>query len=151
MPLIHLTLTHDAVDGPGRQALIQAITRAAGRAEGTPDTPEANRRCVVVVHDQPSGTVFFGAERLDQQIRAVFVDFSCSAGVLDAARKETFAAELQAAALATTRSGDARPITTSVIFHEIPEGQWGREGSIRRLPYMAHVAGFQHLTGIAAP
>lgn len=149
MPLNHVTLTPDAVDADGRAALIEAITLAAGRAEGVPDTPEGRRRSVVVVHDQPPGAVLFGGEPLERQIRAVFVDFTCSAGVLDAARKERFAAELQAAALATTRPGDARPITTSVVFHEVPEGQWGRDGSIRRLPYMAHVAGFRHLTDIA--
>ena len=151
MPLNHVTLTPDAVDPVGRLALVAAITDAAGRAESVPDTPEGRRRSVVVVHDQPSGTVFWGGEPYESHIRAVFVDFVCSAGVLDGARKERFAAELQAAANATTRAGDPRPIITSVIFHEVPEGSWGREGGIRRLPDMARAAGFTHLRSIVAP
>jgi phenylpyruvate tautomerase PptA (4-oxalocrotonate tautomerase family) len=150
MPLNHVTLSPGAVDDDGRRALVKALTHAAARAESVPETPEGLRRSIVVVHDQEPGSILFGAGPLDSQVRAVFVDFVCSAGVLDAARKDRFAAELQAAAEATTRPDDRRPMYTSVIFHEIPEGDWGREGAIRRLPEMARAAGFAHLQTIAA-
>jgi phenylpyruvate tautomerase PptA (4-oxalocrotonate tautomerase family) len=150
MPLNHVTLTPDAVDAAGRQSLVVALTEAALRAESVPDTPEARLRSILVVHDQPAGSVFWGGAANDERLRAVFVDFVCSAGVLDAARKDRFAAELQAAAEATTRPGDARPIFTSVIFHEVNEGDWGRQGAIQRLPEMARAAGFGHLTSIAS-
>lgn len=150
MPLNHVTLTPDAVDAEGLSGLIEALTQAALRAESVPDTPAGRLRSIIVLHDQAPGTVFWGGATNDDRLRAVFVDFVCSAGVLDAARKDRFAADLQAAAVATTRPGDERPIFTSVIFHEVHEGDWGREGAIQRLPQMARAAGFGHLASIAA-
>jgi len=47
-------------------------------------------------------------------------------------------------------SADDQRITfTSVIFDEVAEGRWGRDGAIRRLPDMAAAAGFEHLQSIA--
>jgi hypothetical protein len=36
-----------------------------------------------------------------------------------------------------------------VIFHEAPEGNWGRSGVIARIPDMAYAAGFTHLASVA--
>jgi hypothetical protein len=38
-----------------------------------------------------------------------------------------------------------------VVFTDVPEGRWARDGSLQRLPAMAHAAGFLHLAEIAAP
>ena len=39
-------------------------------------------------------------------------------------------------------------VVTSCVIHEVPEGQWAQNGSIRRLPEMAALAHFEHLTSI---
>lgn len=150
MPLIHVTLTPNAFDAAGCSAFVRRISDAALRAESVPDTPEGRRRCIVILHEQPPGTVFWGGEAHDGTLRAAFLDFTCSRGVLDGARKDRFAAELREAALASATPEDSRPVFTSVVFHEIAEGDWGRDGTIHRLPQMAAIAGFEHLRSIAA-
>ena len=148
MPLSHVTLTPGAIDPADRQTLVEAITTAGMRAESVPD--ENRRRSIVVLHEQPAGSFTWGGEVLDGQMRAVFVDFVSSVGVMDAARKNQFVADIHAAIAAATQAGDARGVFSSVIFHEVAEGDWGRNGAVRRLPDFARDAGFTHLRSIAA-
>lgn len=102
-------------------------------------------------HQLAPGEVLWGAEVLDDDVRAVFADYLVGDGVLDPVRRARFAAELHRAAEVDAPPGDARRTFTSVVFSEVPEGRWGRDGALQRLPAMAHAAGFLHLAEIAAP
>jgi phenylpyruvate tautomerase PptA (4-oxalocrotonate tautomerase family) len=97
------------------------------------------------------GEVLWGAEVLDDGVRGVFVDYLVGDGVLDPVRRERFAADVHQAAEASVSQGDARRTVTSVVFTDVAEGRWGRDGTLQRLPAMAHAAGFLHLVEIAAP
>jgi len=95
------------------------------------------------------GDVVWGGRSADDMIRAVLAEYHVSDGVLDPDRREAFTAALDAAALDRTPAGDDRHTFTSVVFVDVPEGRWGRDGTIQRLPTMARAAGFDHLSAIA--
>jgi phenylpyruvate tautomerase PptA (4-oxalocrotonate tautomerase family) len=151
MPLLRLSVTPGAFDAEGRTSFIQALTDAACTAEHLPDDPLARLRAVVLWHQLAPAEVLWGAEVLDDGIRAVFADYLVGDGVLDPVRRERFAADVHRAAEASAPKGDLRRTVTSVVFTDVAEGRWGRDGSLQRLPAMAHAAGFLHLAEIAAP
>ncbi|MGW4367288.1 hypothetical protein ACWEKT_16735 [Nocardia takedensis] len=131
-------------------ALVARLTEASWRAESIPDDPKVRLRSLAVHDEIPAGGVYVGGLHGDQLIALVLVEFTASDGVLDAARRDRFAADLELAARETATGLDTRRLITSVTFDEVPEGRWGRGGRIIRLPEMAAAAGFEHLTDIAA-
>jgi hypothetical protein len=149
MPLVTITTTPSAFDDTLIGGFVQAVTQAAWRAESIPDDPILRARAIVILTQQPPSTVWWGGNVADSIVRGVFVTLTVSDGVLDPVRRDRFAADLDAAARASTRSGDERILHTSVVFNEVPEGRWGRDGRVVRLPEMAAAAGFEHLTSIA--
>jgi phenylpyruvate tautomerase PptA (4-oxalocrotonate tautomerase family) len=151
MPLLRLSVTPGAFDGPGRDAFARAVTDAACTAEELPPDPVARLRAVVLWHQLEPGEVRWGGEVLDDGVRAVFADYVVGDGVLDPVRRARFAADLHRAAELHAARDDARHTFTSVVFTDVPEGRWGRDGLLLRLPAMAHAAGFLHLAEIAAP
>lgn len=151
MPLLRLSVTPGAFDEPGRRAFARAVTDAACAAEDLPPDPMARLRAVLLWHQLVPGEVLWGGEVLDDGIRAVFAEHTVSDGVLDPVRRARFAADLHRDATRHAPQDDARRTFTSVVFTDVPEGRWGRDGTVVRLPAMAHAAGFQHLTEIASP
>jgi phenylpyruvate tautomerase PptA (4-oxalocrotonate tautomerase family) len=151
MPLLRLSVTPAAFDAFGRDAFARAVTDAACTAEELPPDPIARLRAVVLWHQLAPGEVLWGGEVLDDGVRAVFADYSVGDGVLDPVRRARFAEDLHRAAAVHAPHDDLRRTVTSVVFTDVPEGRWGRDGLIQRLPAMAHAAGFQHLAEIAAP
>ena len=150
MPLLSVRASPCAFDPDGRRRFVERITAAASRAESIPDD-EPRLRAVVIWSDMEVGDVYWGARSAHELIRSVFADYHVSDGVLDAARREAFADAFHAAAIDAMPVGDDRLTSTSVVFVDVPEGRWGRDGSVQRLPAMAAAAGFEHLTRIAKP
>ena len=125
-----------------------ALTESACRAESVPDDPTSRMRALVLFDELAPGCFYSAGRQAEAAVAGVFIDWCVSTGVLDAARKERFAHELQEAA-ATARAGDdGRMVVTSCVVHEVPEGQWAQNGSIRRLPEMVSLAHFEHLASI---
>lgn len=149
MPLLTVRATPKAFDVDGRRRFVERITAAAWHAESIPDDDLARLRAVVLWSDIEPGDVYWGARSAHELIRSVFADYHVSDGVLDAARREAFANAFHAAALDSMAVGDERLTSTSVVFVDVPEGRWGRDGQVQRLPAMAAAAGFEHLTAIA--
>jgi phenylpyruvate tautomerase PptA (4-oxalocrotonate tautomerase family) len=147
MPLINLTLTPGAFDAEAKTRLAEAVTEAALRAESVADLPGPRARGLVLMQELPPGHFFSAGMPADRLIRGVFATWQVSAGVLDAARKAQFARDLQSAAEAAS-DGD-RPVVTSAVIQEVPEGQWAQNGTICRLPEIAAIAQFRHLGEVA--
>jgi phenylpyruvate tautomerase PptA (4-oxalocrotonate tautomerase family) len=153
MPLMRVALTAGAFDDVQKARLATALTESGCRAESVPDHPSSRMRALVVFDEIAPGFFYSAGQQADAAIAGVFVDWYVSAGVLDAARKERFAREVQEVA-AAARNGDVGPkddgrmVVTSCVIHEVPEGQWAQNGSIRRLPEMVSLARFEHLTSI---
>ncbi|MBI3223821.1 MAG: tautomerase family protein [Mycolicibacterium cosmeticum] len=148
MPLLRVTLTPGAFDDDQRALLAVALTDAACRAESVPDGAHARSLALVVIDEMASGTFFSAGQSAEDLVAGVFIDWQVSSGVLDGARKERFAAELQEAAENAVHGTD-RLVVTSCVIHEVPEGQWAQNGAIRRLPEVVAIAGFEHLSGMA--
>ncbi|HTX95188.1 MAG TPA: hypothetical protein VME67_10265 [Mycobacterium sp.] len=149
MPLMHVTLTAGAFDDAGKQRLVAGLTEAACRAESVPDQPQHRIRALVLLDELPPGCFYSAGVCADAAVAGVFIDWQVSSGVLDGARKARFAKELQTVAASAAQHGRDRRVITSCVIHEIPEGQWAQNGAIRRLPEIAPLAGFEHLTSIA--
>jgi phenylpyruvate tautomerase PptA (4-oxalocrotonate tautomerase family) len=148
MPLMRVALTAGAFDEAQKVRLATALTDSACRAESVPDEPTSRMRALVLFDEIAPGCFYSAGQQAEAAIAGVFIDWYVSTGVLDAARKERFARELQEAA-AAARAGDGdKMVVTSCVIHEVPEGQWAQNGSIRRLPEMAALAHFEHLTSI---
>lgn len=147
MPLMHVMLTAGAYDTAGKDRLAAALTEAACAAESVPDRPQSRARALVLIQELAPGHAYSASQPADGRLRGVFVRWAVSTGVLDGARKARFAEALQAAAEAAGAPGDARPVVTSCIVEEVPEGQWAQVGRIARLPDVTAVAGFEHLVG----
>jgi phenylpyruvate tautomerase PptA (4-oxalocrotonate tautomerase family) len=146
MPLLSVTVTNAAIADDQTEAFIAALTAAACEAESLP--ADAAHRCVLVYDARASGSVRFGGQPADELVRAVFVRYSVSDGVLDPRRRDDFASAVHVAAQAAA-PGDQRLLHTSVIFDEVAEGRWARDGKVVRLPEMASIAGFEHLAHLA--
>jgi phenylpyruvate tautomerase PptA (4-oxalocrotonate tautomerase family) len=149
MPLLHVHSTAGAFNEESRQRCVALITDAALRAELVPDTPLHRLRCILFWDEAPIGRVYAGAAPADELVRGVIAEFYVSDGVIDPVRRQRFAADFHDA-VAASWPGDERTVVTSIVFHQIPEGHWGRNGRIVRLPEMAADAGFEHLQEIAS-
>jgi phenylpyruvate tautomerase PptA (4-oxalocrotonate tautomerase family) len=150
MPLMHVTLTPGAFDDAGKERLVTGLTEAACRAESVPDEPQHRMRALVLLHELPAGSFYSAGSCADATVAGVFIDWQVSTGVLDGARKERFANELQAVAASAARSEGDKMVVTSCVIQEVPEGQWAQNGTIRRLPDIVPLAGFEHLTSVAS-
>lgn len=148
MPLLHVTLTPGAFDAGQKNRLAQGLTEAALAAESVPDEPLPRSRGLVLMQELAEGHFYSAGEPAGPLVRGVFAILQVSAGVLDAARKARLATEVQAAAQAAVAGfEDPRPVVTSLVIDEVPEGQWCQGGRIARLPDMTAVARFGHLLG----
>lgn len=67
------------------------------------------------------------------------------AGVLDDGSRARYVQDLHEAFKQSQPLDDPRQIISSVVLHEVPDGTWGANGEIWRLPQFARAAGFGHL------
>ena len=148
MPLMRVTLTPGAFDDTQKSRLAAALTEAGCRAESVPDRAESRMRALVLLNELGPQCFYSAGESAEAAVAGVFVDWQVSAGVLDGARKERFARELQEAAQSAADGNGSRMVVTSCVIHEVPEGQWAQNGAIRRLPETATLAGFEHLVSM---
>jgi phenylpyruvate tautomerase PptA (4-oxalocrotonate tautomerase family) len=148
MPLMRVTLTPGAFDEMQKARLAGALTEAGCRAESVPGLPQSRMRALVLFEELRPGCFYSGGAVADATVAGVFIDWQVSAGVLDGARKERFARELQEAAKSAADGDGSRMVVTSCVIHEVPEGQWAQNGAIRRLPETVALVGFEHLISI---
>ncbi|MBX9944062.1 MAG: hypothetical protein K2Y40_08280 [Reyranella sp.] len=150
MPLIHALVTHRAFDADGKARLARGLTEAACRAESVPHLPAPRARALVMIEELPADGFYSAGLPAHEAMRGVFLTWKVSTGVLDGARKAQFARDIQTAAEDAAASDDGRLVVTSAVVEEIAEGQWAQTGKIRRLPEVAAIAAFEHLSPIAA-
>lgn len=150
MPLFTVTVTPGAFDPAAKARLARGLTEAAFEAESIPHEPGPRARGIVLIEELSPGQFYSAGEPADALLRGVFATLQLSVGVLDGARKARLAAAVQAAAEAAAPDR-SRPIVTSLVIQEVPEGQWAQNGRIARLPEMTAIARFGHLVDALAP
>src|ERR1700737_2590218 len=108
MPLMRVTLTPGAFDDTQKSRLAAALTEAGCRAESVPDRAESRMRALVLLNELGPQCFYSAGESAEAAVAGVFVDWQVSAGVLDGARKERFARELQEAAQSAADGNGSR-------------------------------------------
>ena len=150
MPSIILRTPEGIFDAEGRRALAAAITDAAHAAEQIGDAPQNHVLTWLVIEEVPPAAFFIGGREPQAAVIPILIFFHYPAGVLDDQARAQAVRLIQEAALSARPAGDPRPVQTSVILSETPDGAWGGAGRIWRLPDIAAVAGFKHLQHLTA-
>lgn len=143
MPFITIRATPGAFTADSKADIVRTLTETSIELESLPET--GRQRCIVIWEDLTD--VYLGGEPAGPLARILTLTFVTSDGVLDPVRRERFAAAVQA--VAEKQPADGRPVLTSVLYYDVPEGRWGRNGTVTRLPQIAAAAGFTHLAEIA--
>ncbi len=154
MPYITLTLPPGFLpaDEPARRdALARRITTIAAEAEQLGDAPQQQFLTWVQFIDPVPGSLYAGGQPATGMAWPVVLHWRLPQGVLtDEARRACAIQQLHDALADAKAPQDPRPLLSSVILDEVPDGQWGANGQLWRLPDFARAAGFRHLRHLCA-
>lgn len=145
MPNILVHIPNGAFPGEARAALVRRISDAAAAAERIPAEPRKRMLCWVVVDEGQAGAWHCGGADITAQMLPCVAMVHLPAGVIDDASRAAYVEAMHKAFEQSQPADDQRRIATSVVLHEVPDGTWGVNGAIWRLPHFAKAAGFVHL------
>jgi phenylpyruvate tautomerase PptA (4-oxalocrotonate tautomerase family) len=148
MPTILIKVPQGAFPGEQRTRLAKKVNDAAALCEQMPDEPRKRFLNWVTVEEVAHGLFTCGgSDATDRVIPCIAVVY-LPAGVLDGAFRARYVAAMHAAFSASLAPDEKRQIASSVILHEVPDGQWGANGNVWRLPDFAKAAGYAHLQSL---
>lgn len=150
MPNIVIHVPKDSFPGEARSSLVRRINDAAARAEQIPDDHRKRVLCWVVVDEVDSGAWTCGGADVTAQVLPCVAMVYLPAGVLDDDSRALYVQAMHEAFKQSLPSEEHRQLATSVILHEVTDGNWGANGAIWRLPHFAKAAGFAHLQHMVA-
>jgi phenylpyruvate tautomerase PptA (4-oxalocrotonate tautomerase family) len=150
MPNIILKTPRGAFTRAARDSLAQAVTEVARVVEQGGDAPTQAALTWVLIEEYEPGAFYAGGHDPLSRIIPVVVFFHYPQGVLDDAARAEAVRALQYVISAAKASDDPRQVMTSVIMSEVPDGTWGGNGGVWRLPDLARVAGYKHLQHLVA-
>lgn len=150
MPNLLIKIPHGSFPGAAREALFKAVTEVAHSVEQMGDAPQQRAITWVVIEELASGGLRCGGADLTSRMLPCIVQAYVPGGVLDGAARAAYVAGLSRAFEQSRPAGDARPVRLSTLLLEVPEGQWGADDAIWRLPEVAAAAGFRHLQTVAS-
>jgi len=145
MPNILIRIPKDSFQGEARAQLMRQVTEAASKVEQIPDESKNRMMCWILVEEISSGSWSCGGVDLTSTILPCMAEIFVPAGVLTKISRETYVKVMDEAFRSTQASDDKRQIATSIILHEIEDGQWGVNGRIWPLSQFVRAAGFEHL------
>ncbi len=148
MPNIFIKVPQGAFSIEQRKNLAQKVNEVAATAEQMPR--DAKKRFVnwITIDEVDQGMFTCGGADMTSQVLPCIAMVYLPAGVLDGASRTSNVHAVHAAFSAVIAMNDKRQLATSVLLHEIPDGQWGANGHIWRLPDFAKAAGYAHLQGL---
>lgn len=145
MPNIVVRIPRNAYPAEHRDTLVRLLNDAAAQAEQIPDNVRQRFLCWIVIDEAEPGSWTCGGIDVTAQILPCMVRIDVPAGVLDAAARARYVNLVHGALRAAAPSTERRRLSTSVIVHDVPDGCWGANGMVWRLPDFIHAAGFMHL------
>jgi phenylpyruvate tautomerase PptA (4-oxalocrotonate tautomerase family) len=148
MPNILIKVPEGAFDAEGVAAIGKGVTAAAKTVEQIGDEPMQEFTTWVVVEEVEAGRLFAGGNDPTARVIPVIVFFHPPAGVIDEAGRAQAVRLVHEAIAGAKRAGDPRVVMTSVFMADVPDGAWGVNGQIWRLPDIARAAGYKHLRGL---
>lgn len=148
MPNILIKLPQDTFSVDQRKALAAQICELAAMVEQIPSDTKKRFLCWVSIDEIPRGMLTCGGADMTNQVLPCIAMVYLPAGVLDAASRARYVAAMHTALAGLVTVEEKRQLATSVILHEIPDGQWGANGKLWRLPDFAKAAGYAHLQSL---
>lgn len=145
MPNILIHYPAGAYHGLSRQNLIRHVNAAAAQAEQIPEHPHHRALCWVLVQELPSGQWTCGGLDVTDRVLPCMVRVSLPAGVLNETGRALYVQLLHDAFVQSLPADEQRPLQLSVILEEVPDGFWGVNQQLWRLPEFVLAAGFKHL------
>lgn len=145
MPNILIHIPKGSFPGEGRTTLTRKINAAAACAEQISAEPRKRMLCWVLINEVDSGAWTCGGADVTSQLLPCLAMVYVPAGVLDDASRTQYVKELHEAFKQSHPFDDERQVASSVVLHEVPDGTWGANGVIWKLPQFANAAGFAHL------
>lgn len=145
MPNILIHLPAGAYPDASRQDLVRHINEAAALAEQLPEHPRHRAMCWVLVQELSAGQWTCGGQDVTDRVLPCMARVSVPAGVLDDASRALYVKAMQHAFEQALPAGEQRVLQLSVILEEVPDGFWGVNQQLWRLPDFALAAGFKHL------
>jgi phenylpyruvate tautomerase PptA (4-oxalocrotonate tautomerase family) len=145
MPNILIKVPHGAFSEQQRQSLAKSVNQVAVQAEQMPDVAAKQFVNWITVDEVVAGQFTCGGQDMTRHVLPCIAMVYLPSGVLDGASRASYVQALHAAFAAALAPDEKRQLATSVILHEVPEGQWGANGKLWRLPDFAKAAGYAHL------
>jgi phenylpyruvate tautomerase PptA (4-oxalocrotonate tautomerase family) len=145
MPNIHIKVPQGAFSVAQRQQLATHVNAAAARYEQMPNDPKKQFVNWIAVDEVATGMLTCGGADMTAHVLPCMAMIYLPAGVLDAAARAGYVNAVHLSFAAALGADEKRQLATSVILHEIADGQWGANGQVWRLPDFARAAGYAHL------
>jgi phenylpyruvate tautomerase PptA (4-oxalocrotonate tautomerase family) len=145
MPNIYITLPDNSLDSEGKKHLIRSINEAAAIVEEIPPNPRQRAMCWITVNETPASHITCGGHDMTSQALPCMVMIYLPAGVLNPAKRSMYVNLVNQAFKQAYGVNEKRMLMTSVVLHEVPDGQWGVNGDIWMLKDFAKLAGYTHL------
>lgn len=145
MPAIVIKFPEGVFDAEARGRIAARVTAAANTVEQIGDDPRHQFLTWVVIEEVKAGGFLAGGRDPLAVAVPVLVTFNYPEGVIDESGRALAARLIQDAVAA-----EGRPAATSVIMAAVPDGTWGANGELWRLPDFARAAGFKHLQHLVA-
>jgi phenylpyruvate tautomerase PptA (4-oxalocrotonate tautomerase family) len=148
MPNIFIRIPKGAFPGDARNELVQRVNAGAASAEKIPPEPRSRMLCWVQIEEIESGFWTCGGIDLNERLLTCFAMVYLPEGVLNAEDRATYVNAIHEAFSLSLPPVEKRQLTTSVILHEVTDGNWGVNGDIWNLHNFAQAAGFAHLQNL---
>ncbi len=148
MPNILIKLPQGAFSAERRQALAKRVSQAAATVEKIPLDAKKRFVCWVSIDEVAQGMLTCGGIDMTSQVLPCIAMVYLPVGVLDAATRASYVAVVHSAFTELVPSEEKRQLATSVILHEIADGQWGANGKLWRMPEFVQAAGYEHLQSL---
>jgi phenylpyruvate tautomerase PptA (4-oxalocrotonate tautomerase family) len=145
MPNIVIKIPSGTFPADRRAVLVSKINEAAATAEKIPDNPKNRFLCWVLVEEVDPGAWTCGATDVTSQVLPCMALIYVPTGVLDNVMRAQYLNLVHNAFKQALPESDKRQLLTSVILHEVTDGNWGAGGAVWRLADFAKAAGFLHL------
>jgi phenylpyruvate tautomerase PptA (4-oxalocrotonate tautomerase family) len=145
MPNILVKIPKDVFPAAHRARLMQGLNDAAATAEKIPDDPRKRSLCWVTIDEVEPAAWTCGGIDVRERLLPCLVVIYVPEGVLDDASRAVYVGLVHAAFKNALPAEEQRQLATSVILNDVPDGTWGVNGAIWRLPNFAKAAGYAHL------
>ncbi len=150
MPNIIIKVPSGVFTAEQRKALAKKVNGVAAAIEQMPNQPKQLFLNWIAIDESAPDMFTCGGFDVTTQVLPCIVMIYLPAGILDAASRARYVSEIHAALLGSISTDDKRQLASSVILHEITDGQWGANGNLWRLPNFAKAAGYAHLQHLTA-